>query len=104
MLETWLRVGQLLVSILGFGGLIWTIRQKTISDNRAEWWKRYTWASELVQQDDDRSFRLGMHHLTILATSPLATKTEKRIIQQLAIEQGLLGLGKEAGDDVQDDR
>lgn len=106
-MDTWLRIGQLVVSALGFLGLIWTIRQKTISDNRAEWWKRYTWATELAKQDDDQAFRLGMFHLRILLTSPLATKTERKIIQDLAVfyESGDNGgESEEADHDIQDER
>lgn len=107
MLDTWLRLGNLLVSLLGFGGLIWTIRQKTISDNRAEWWKRYTWATDLVREEDDRLFRLGTLHLGILLASPLATKTEQRIVQELAVFYESEENGeeeKEVEDDNQDDR
>ena len=85
-IEIWLRSGQLLIALLGFFGLIWTIHQKTVSDDRAEWWKRYTWAADLIRKGDDEAFRLGILHLDILVTSPLSTRTEQKIIQKLAIE------------------
>lgn len=105
-IELWLRSGQLLVSLLGFFGLIWTIHQKTVSDDRAEWWKRYTWAADLIREGDDESFRLGILHLNILVTSPLSTRTEKKIIQELAVE-GVSGdnggTERRAADDYEDD-
>lgn len=105
-IEIWLRLGQLLVALLGFFGLIWTIHQKTVSDNRAEWWKRYTWAADLIREADDDSFRLGILHLNILVTSPLSTRTEQKIIQELAVE-GVSGdnrgTERRADDDYEND-
>ncbi|MCQ4623649.1 hypothetical protein [Corynebacterium sp. CCUG 70398] len=77
-----------------------------MSDARAEWWKRYTWATDLIREKDDQSFHLGMFHLNILLESPLTTRTEKKIIQELAIagsnnDNG--GTDKEADDDFEND-
>lgn len=74
-----LRITQIAVAFLGFCAVVITIRQKTDSDNRAEWWKRYTWAIERMEQDTDSA----LLHLKVLSDSPLATKTEGRIIQDL---------------------
>lgn len=105
-IDIWLRAGQLLVAVLGFSGLILTIHQKTVSDARAEWWKRYTWATDLIREKDDQSFQLGMFHLNILLESPLTTRTEKKIIQELAIvgsNEDNGGTDKEADDDFEND-
>lgn len=91
-LSNWFELGRLIasgvtavVSIVGFIGVIWTIRQKTASDNRTEWWKRYTWAEEQLNGDYRQASR-GWIHLNILLDSDLATTTEIAIIEALSME------------------
>lgn len=88
----WFELGRLIasaltvvVSIVGFGGVVWSIRQKTLSDNRTEWWNRYIWVEEQFN-GDFRSQMLGWTHLEILLDSPLATSSEGTIIQALSLD------------------
>lgn len=46
--EAWLRLVQLIIAGGGLIAVILTLQQKTNSDNRSEWWRRFTWAVETV--------------------------------------------------------
>ncbi|MEJ4112260.1 hypothetical protein ACGE24_01130 [Corynebacterium kroppenstedtii] len=102
-LTEWIDIAKCVVAVCGFIGLVVTVGQKIRSDNRAEWWKRYTWAVELtMRKDDDEAFHLGFVHLHLLYRSKLTTRTEKQIINELAIEQvsdNDGGQGREAAHD-----
>ncbi|MGP6173244.1 hypothetical protein [Corynebacterium sp. A21] len=108
-LSEWFELGRLiatvltaLVSIVGFGGVVWTIRQRTESDNRSEWWSRYTWVEEQLD-GDYRKQMLGWKHMEILLDSPLATKSEGAIIQALSIEAATRDNGDEQEEQEDDD-
>lgn len=112
-LSEWFELGRLvttiltaLVSIVGFAGVVWTIRQRTESDNRSEWWSRYTWVEEQLDGDYQKQM-LGWKHMDILLDSPLATKSEGAIIHALSIEAAPRDDGdeqKEQDDDDDDQR
>ena len=87
-----IRLGQLIVAIVGFIGVGWTIylnakaiEQKRTSDNRAEWFRRYTWAADKTLEEGQEARALGWENLTILVTSALITDTEADIILTIAI-------------------
>lgn len=84
--DNWISVLQLLVAIAAVSIAVVTISQKTKADGRAEWWKRYTWATERIAPSaSSEDFDLGVFHLEVLSTTALATTTEKQIIQDLVI-------------------
>ncbi|MEJ4100816.1 hypothetical protein V5S96_10685 [Corynebacterium mastitidis] len=69
-------------------GLRNTVRglvQKAESDNRAEWWKRYTWAMEKIYDEREEVKATGWELLDCLSQSPLATDTEVEIINRLTM-------------------
>lgn len=93
----WFEFAGVGVSVLGFLGVILTFYQKTQVDRRTEWWKRYTWAEEFRQSDSGEERAIALDHLTVLVSSKLATRTESKVIQTLALrvreeEQKSLGL------------
>ncbi|MBF0582446.1 MULTISPECIES: hypothetical protein [Corynebacterium] len=82
-IDHWFKGIQIVITLGGFIAVLMSLRQKTNSDGRAEWWKRYTWAIERLDDDvDDALFHLG-----VLAESSLATKTEAQIVQDLLYKQ-----------------
>ncbi|KQB83384.1 hypothetical protein [Corynebacterium oculi] len=89
-----IRLLQVLVAGVGLAiaqkGLRYTVRtlaQKTESDNRAEWWKRYTWAMEKVYDDREKVRATGWELMVFLSQSPLATHTEVEIIDFLIMRR-----------------
>ncbi|WPF66061.1 MULTISPECIES: hypothetical protein [unclassified Corynebacterium] len=88
------RLLQVLVAGVGLSiaqqGLRYTVRtlaQKTESDNRAEWWKRYTWAMEKVYDEREEVMVTGWELIDCLSQSPLATHTEVEIINFLIVQR-----------------
>ena len=75
----WVGLAPSAVGAVAAGAAWWTLRQKINSDNRAEWWKRYTWAVDLMDKDVNEA----TFHLETLAESPLATNAEAVIVQKL---------------------
>lgn len=61
------------------------LAQKAESDNRAEWWKRYTWAMEKIYDEREEVTSTGWELLGFLSQSPLATDTEVEIINRLTM-------------------
>lgn len=82
----WIGVGQLIVAALGIIAVLVTIWQKIRSDNRAEWWRRYTWATEQSTARDIESRLVGWINLEILGYSRLLTSTEKALVKALAMD------------------
>lgn len=99
---------QLVISALGFLGVIVTIavntaavrlsartlqlnvaaqNQKTDADHSQQWWARYEWAQALRRDPDPKEQALGWAHLDILSVSPLATHTEQDFIQLMALHR-----------------
>lgn len=74
-----------LAAIVAILGVRWTINQKDISDRRAEWWRRATWAIEHTESADDDKAKVGFLVLEELLDSDLATPTENAIISRLAV-------------------
>lgn len=69
-------LGALVAGIIGWR----TLRQRTRADNRAEWWKRTQWALDSSMSKDPRIAKMGLHVLTVLAGSELASPEELEII------------------------
>ena len=61
-----------------------TLWQKKRADNRAEWWRRYTWATEQSFEETEHQQLIGWVNLDVLSHSRLATKTEWEVVQALA--------------------
>lgn len=76
--EIILQSAQLIVALAGLVGLVITIQQRTNSDNRSEWWKRYTWSIENIAHDNERVRNAAWQNSKALYQSSLITKTEKR--------------------------
>ncbi|MBY0794316.1 hypothetical protein [Corynebacterium parakroppenstedtii] len=82
--ETWLRLVQLIIAGGGLIAVILTLQQKTNSDNRSEWWRRFTWAVETVDNDKatEQCRRAAEIQLDCLSESPLARSSEQSLIAQ----------------------
>ena len=61
-----------------------TVRQKELSDRRAEWWRRATWALDKTASGTEYDQLIGWQVLRCLLASELATPTESAIIEALA--------------------
>lgn len=81
--DFWFKGMQIIITLGGFIAVLISIDQKTNSDDRAEWWKRYTWAIERLDDDVDEA----LFHLGVLTESSLATKTEAQLVQDLLYKQ-----------------
>lgn len=84
--EIILQAAQLFVALAGLIGLVITIQQRTNSDNRSEWWKRYTWSIENIANENERVRSAAWQNTKALYQSSLITKTEKTLIAGLALE------------------
>lgn len=97
----------LIVAVVGGGfgltGVIVTLRQRTKSeekdraaaerdrahraehDARTEWWRRYQWATEQANdQENPRAQIVGLQIIEALTDSPLVTSSERGIIEAVA--------------------
>ncbi|MDR0481547.1 MAG: hypothetical protein LBH13_00045 [Cellulomonadaceae bacterium] len=74
------------VAIVGIGTLV----QRSRTDRREEWWRRYRWALEESGSSTRARRRIGYAVLETLATSQLAGPTETGIID--AVTQSHVGL------------
>lgn len=81
--DSWVKGMQVIITFGGFCMVLVSLHQKTNSDDRSEWWKRYTWVIERLDKDFDDA----LFHLDVLADSPLATETEAQIVQDLLYKQ-----------------
>lgn len=86
--EEWIRVGQLFVAALGIVAVLVTIWQKMRSDNRAEWWRRYTWATDQTFDGREHVHLIGWVNLDLLGNSRLKTRTEEAVVDALALRTG----------------
>jgi hypothetical protein len=82
--DQWLRLVQIVVAAVGIFAAVVTLWQKKRADNRAEWWRRYTWATEQSFSKEPHESLVGWVNLDILSMSPLATSTEYEVIQTLS--------------------
>ena len=71
-----LQAAQLVVALAGLIGLVVTIQQRTNSDNRSEWWKRYTWSIENIANDNERVRSAAWQNTKALYQSSLETLTD----------------------------
>lgn len=53
----WFRLVQLFIVAGGLVAVFLTLWQKLLSDNRAEWWKRFTWAVENANNENQHMKR-----------------------------------------------
>lgn len=58
-----------------------TVKQKTVADNRAEWWKRTQWALDAVYSDDAKRGTVGLKVLKVLGESELAGSGELAVLE-----------------------
>ncbi|KQN95086.1 hypothetical protein [Arthrobacter sp. Leaf69] len=66
--------------IAGFIG--WnTLKQKSVADNRAEWWKRTQWALDAVYSGDTKRGTVGLKVLCVLGESELAGSGELAVLE-----------------------
>jgi hypothetical protein len=73
--NVWLQTGlSLLVGLLTAGGAL--IGLSVQGNNRAEWWRRFTWAANLALDDSPVKRVAGLKLLTKLAQSDLAQRDE----------------------------
>lgn len=84
--EVVLQAAQLFIALAGLIGLVATIQQRTHSDNRSEWWKRYTWSLENTTSDNPYVRESAWRNINVLYKSALITKTEKSLIAGIAYE------------------
>lgn len=73
----WLQTGlSLAVGLLTAGGALIGVRLSVRGNNRAEWWRRFTWAADLALDDSPVKRVAGLKLLTKLAQSDLAQRDE----------------------------
>ncbi|MDK8845281.1 hypothetical protein QP888_01875 [Corynebacterium sp. MSK297] len=84
--EIVLQAAQLVVALAGLIGLVATIQQRTHSDNRSEWWKRYTWPLENITSENLYVRESAWRNINVLNKSALIAKTEKSLIAGIAYE------------------
>ncbi|MDK8450298.1 hypothetical protein [Corynebacterium mastitidis] len=77
----------LVIAQRGLRNTVRVLVQKAESDNRAEWWKRYTWAMEKIYDEREEVTATGWELLGFLSQSPLATDTEVEIINRLVMRR-----------------
>jgi hypothetical protein len=69
----WLQTGlSLVVGLLTAGGALIGVRMSVRGNNRAEWWRRFTWAADLALDESSVKRVAGLKLLTKLAQSDLA--------------------------------
>lgn len=93
----WLVAAPFVAAALALSGVALTIRQKERSERRAEWWKRVTWAIERTTDQDITVSRTAAATLGSLMDSPLATASERDLIEAMALAD--LPETEEDGDD-----
>lgn len=80
--EAWLRLVQLFIAAGGLVAVFLTLWQKWLSDNRTEWWKRFTRSvknahSPTATEDTCKAARIELRELY---DGTLAGQTERRLI------------------------
>ncbi|MGH3785700.1 MAG: hypothetical protein ACRDRG_03945 [Pseudonocardiaceae bacterium] len=72
-MNPWLHAGLSLgAGLLTASGALLGVRLAVRGNNRAEWWRRFTWAAELALDDSPVKRVAGLKLLTKLAQSDLA--------------------------------
>lgn len=64
------------VGLLTAGGALLGVRLAVRGNNRAEWWRRFTWAAELALDNSSVKRVTGLKLLTKLAQSDLAQRDD----------------------------
>jgi hypothetical protein len=81
LVNPWLQAGlALLVGLLTAGGALVGVRLSVRGTNRAEWWRRFTWAADLALDDSPAKRVAGLKLLAKLAQSDLAQQEDLRLI------------------------
>ncbi|MEC5192987.1 MULTISPECIES: hypothetical protein [unclassified Arthrobacter] len=58
-----------------------TLKQKSVADNRAEWWKRAQWALDAVHSGNKKQAAVGLKVLRVLGESELAGAGELAVLE-----------------------
>ncbi|MEZ5211049.1 hypothetical protein [Gordonia sp. (in: high G+C Gram-positive bacteria)] len=82
----------LIAGLIAVGGVMFTIRQRTLADNRREWWARFEWALDATYSDLEDKRADGWRVVRTLAASEMMTRTEREIIDELSLDVGGLVL------------
>lgn len=69
----------LVVGVIGFAGVTATLVQRTLSDKRAEWWRRATWAVDHTLSDNIDAQVVGFDILGKLQQSRLITDSDRAL-------------------------
>lgn len=85
--DEWIRLGQMIVAVLAICGALLAVGQKLRSDNRAEWYRRYTQATEWSLREEMEARLIGWVNLTELGNSALITHTEVPLVRALALDE-----------------
>jgi hypothetical protein len=70
----------LVVGLMTAGGALLGVRLAVRGNNRAEWWRRFTWAADLVLDDSPVKRVAGLKLLTRIAQSDLAQQDEHLLL------------------------
>ncbi|MBC3186825.1 hypothetical protein H7347_09655 [Corynebacterium sp. zg-331] len=87
LLQVFIAGAVLVIAQRGLRNTTRSLVQKTESDNRTEWWKRYTWAMEKVYDRREEVTVMGWDAINVLSRSSLATQTEVEIINCLVMRR-----------------
>ncbi|HEX2248491.1 MAG TPA: hypothetical protein VHH13_13175 [Arthrobacter sp.] len=73
----WTQAGlSLAVGLMTAGGALFGVRLAVRGNNRAEWWRRFTWAAQLALEDSSVKRVTGLKLLAKLAQSDLAQRDD----------------------------
>jgi len=89
----------LVLGIIGFGGVIAGIIQRTHFDRRDHWWRRVTWAVDHILGDTIEEQTAGITLLGELQESKLATKADRALFKAWLLP---VVLADDNGDDFAD--
>ncbi len=89
----------LVVGVVGFGGVIAGIVQRTYADRRSEWWRRATWAVDHTLSEDVDTQIVGFDVLVKLQSSRLATRSDRDLFADWATP---VAFGDDIGDQAAD--
>jgi hypothetical protein len=79
----------LVLGLIGFGGVIAGIVQRTQADKRAEWWRRATWAVDHTLSDDEDAQIIGFDVLGKLQASHLISRQDRDLFMAWGTPQAL---------------
>lgn len=77
--RSWLILIQIIVAAAGLVFVVKSIRQKTDADDRAEWFRRFTWALDHVNDARGSTRAAAFDVLDQLAGEDLTTSTESQL-------------------------